>query len=276
MNYKAVMTIFLSFFLFYQSSQNINGQKKPEDFLQADKKEKSWQSVYREFLLQNEYEDPAFPTKEIYLIDLNRDELPEMVILHSSGGSMGGYYSFFYYDGKSVKSIMDKEGKNIRCGTGLQMRFFPETNRLIFYHEMIHIFGNEQGTYGYLKELINENGVPCVNNMIQVMPSPEATIEKALESDYQNEDQLVSNSDLVLAQKLSEKEWHQITGEEYIVQKYLFMNPDESFMDYWNFGVSVSLSTFYEAIEDSEEGIKNIPTQMEIEELFFEWDNRKE
>ena len=68
--------------------------------------------AYSAFLLdENTDRGHDFPIRGYYLFDLNFDDIPELGILHDSWGPMGGYFTFYYFDGKEVTAVLNDRGE---------------------------------------------------------------------------------------------------------------------------------------------------------------------
>lgn len=79
--------------------------------------------------------DHDFLISAYYICDLNFDYIPELLVLHSSGGSMGGYYTLWYFDGDKIETILDDQGEQARF-SGSQILADPDNQKVYFLHEM--------------------------------------------------------------------------------------------------------------------------------------------
>ncbi len=106
-----------------------------------------WARAYWEFIFNGRYSFDDFAVSAVGLLDLNQDETPELVLYHYSSGSLGGWYSFYYYNGSEAVPVFNQEGEAVVCGTGLYLYYYPESRKLMMYHMMSIILGNYQGSY---------------------------------------------------------------------------------------------------------------------------------
>lgn len=80
-----------------------------------DDENPAYLEAYTEFLLDEDInQGQDFPIRGYYLLDLNFDGTPELGILHDSWGSMGGYFTYYYFDGEKITEILDESGEPAR------------------------------------------------------------------------------------------------------------------------------------------------------------------
>ena len=247
-----------------------------------------WARAYWEFIFNGRYSFDDFAVSAVGLLDLNQDETPELVLYHYSSGSLGGWYSFYYYNGSEAVPVLNQEGEAVVCGTHLYLYYYPESRKLMMYHRMSIILGNYQGSYGYVREVEETDGAPSVRNIIRVRQHPELTMEIAQDARKapgetagiaaNREDALVSNELLALAEKYENGQWETVSGEEYICEKYQLIPLGEIRRDYWGYGAEVTMSAYFtyqwQCAED--EDYRVLPTKEEFEELLTLWEQGAE
>ena len=243
-----------------------------------------WARAYWDFIFNGRYSFDDFPVSAAGLLDLNQDETPELVLYHYSSGSLGGWYAFYYYNGREAVPVFNQEGEAVVCGTELHLYYYPESRKLMMYHMMYLVLGNYQGSYGYVREVEETDGAPSVRNIIRVGQHPELTMEIAQDAEKDpggtagiaanREDALVSNELLALAEKYENGQWETISGEEYIREKYQLIPLGEVRKDYWEYGVEVTMDAYftYQWQCAKDEDYRVLPTREEFEELLARWE----
>lgn len=229
--------------------------------------------AYTEFLLYDDMDsDSDFPIRGYYLFDLNFDDIPELGILHDSWGSMGGYFTLYYYDGNGISRILNDRGEPVQISNYTQILADYEQKKVYLLKEMYLLVGNENGTYGYVREIKSEDQVPCVYDILNLYVDQESAMELIFEGDYENqyenEDGFLLDSELeecLITQRYLEKEWIDISSSEYLKQKRELIPEDNSFVDVrWN----EDLQYLGEANYDDEYLLDVKMEKEEIEQLF--------
>jgi hypothetical protein len=132
--------------------------------------------------------------------------------------------------------------------------------------------GNTRLQYGYVNAFTTEDGIPFLNETLRVSTNWEAEnySEKAAEANIENEDAILLAEDLVVVEEFDGEIWNLITGKEYIEKRNKLITPTKEYTDYMKQADSVKLSQFNElAIPEADD--KVIPTDDEMELLFFQW-----
>lgn len=230
--------------------------------------------AYTEFLLYGDIDpDSDFPIRGYYLFDLNFDDIPELGVLHDSWGSMGGYFTLYYYDGNGISRIVNDRGEPVQISDYTQILADYEQKKVYLLKEMYLLVGNDNGTYGYVREIKSEGQVPCVYDILNLYVDRESARELIFESDYgnqhENEDGFLLDSELeecLITQCYLEKKWIDISSSEYLKQKRELIPEDNSFVDLrWN----EDLQYLGEANYDDDGYLKDVKMEKEeIEQLF--------
>lgn len=195
--------------------------------------------AYTEFLLKEDIDsDSAFPIRGYYLFDLNFDDIPELGVLHDSWGSMGGYFTLYYYDGNGISRILNDRGEPVQISNYTQILADYEQKKVYLLKEMYLLVGNENGTYGYVREIKSEGQVPCVYDILNLEVDQEKAMERlftdASGMQHENEDGFLLDSKLeeyLITQRYSEEEWIPISSTEYWKLKRKLIPEENSFVD---------------------------------------------
>ncbi|MDE7285043.1 MAG: hypothetical protein K2N85_15890 [Lachnospiraceae bacterium] len=195
--------------------------------------------AYMEFLLYDDMDsDSDFPIRGYYLFDLNFDDIPELGILHDSWGSMGGYFTLYYYDGNGISRILNDRGEPVQISNYTQILADYEQKKVYLLKEMYLLVGNENGTYGYVREIRSAGQVPCVYDILNLYVDQKIAMERIREGNYgnqhENEDGFLLDSELeecLAAQRYSGEEWLPISTSEYWKLKRELIPEDNSFVD---------------------------------------------
>ncbi|MDE5866732.1 MAG: hypothetical protein K2H31_09065 [Lachnospiraceae bacterium] len=195
--------------------------------------------AYTEFLLYEDIDkEHDFPIRGYYLFDLNFDDIPELGILHDSWGSMGGYFTLYYYDGNGISRILNDRGEPVQISDYTQILADFEQKKVYLLKEMYLLVGNDNGTYGYVREIRSEGQVPCVYDILNLYVDQESAMERIFdgndENQHENEDGFLLDSELeecLVAQRYLEKEWIDISSSEYWKLKRELIPEDNSFVD---------------------------------------------
>lgn len=202
--------------------------------------EAAYVKAYTEFLLdENTDRGHDFPIRGYYLFDWNFDRIPELGILHDSWGSMGGYFTFYYFDGKEVRAVLDGGGKPASCSNYVQILADFEQRKVYFLKEMYLLVGNNNGTYGYVREVKSEGGVPCVYSVLHLEVDQEIAIAYMTDSsqdmgDYIDEDDFLLAPELencLITRCYKEEEWVDISSGEYLRRKRELIPEENSFVE---------------------------------------------
>lgn len=226
--------------------------------------------AYTDFLLSvNNDEEQAFPIRGYYLFDLNFDEIPELGILHDSWGSMGGYFTCYYFNGNEITPILNDRGEPMQISNYTQILADYEQEKVYLLKEMYLLQGNENGTYGYVSEIKSEGQVPCVYDILNLEVDQQSDLRSHFGTQYNGEDAFLSAPELedcLITQRYLGKEWITISSSEYLEQKRELIPEENSFVDLRDGDLNY-LSANY----DDNGGLLYTDVKMgkeEIEELF--------
>ena len=194
---------------------------------------------YTEFLLYEDIDpDSLFPIRGYYLFDLNFDDIPELGVLHHSWGSAGGYFTLYYYDGDGISRLLNDRGEPVQISNYTEILADYEQKKVYLLKEMFLLVGNENGTYGYVREIKSEGQVPCVYDILKLDVDQEKAMERlfadASGMQHEDEDGFLLDSELeeyLITQRYSEEEWIPISSSEYLELKRELIPEENSFVD---------------------------------------------
>ena len=87
-----------------------------------DDEKPAYVKAYMDFLLHADIDQGHdFPIRGYYLFDLNFDDIPELGVLHDSWGSMGGYFTYYYFDGNGITAVLNDRGEPVRVSNYTQI-----------------------------------------------------------------------------------------------------------------------------------------------------------
>ncbi|MCM1186764.1 MAG: hypothetical protein NC251_09595 [Lachnoclostridium sp.] len=191
--------------------------------------------AYTEFLSRETIDEGYdFPIRGYYLFDLNFDGIPELGILHDSWGSMGGYFTCYYFDGNGITAILNDRGEPMQISNYTQILADYEQEKVYLLKEMYLLQGNENGTYGYVREIKSEGQVPCVYDILNLEVNQQSDLKSHLGTQYAGEDAFLSAPELedcLITQRYSGKEWVTVSSSEYLKQKRELIPKENSFVD---------------------------------------------
>lgn len=224
------------------SDQAVSGQA-----IYADEKP-AYVKAYREFL-HDEDIDPGhdFPIRGYYLLDLNFDEIPELGVLHHSGGSMGGYFTYYYFDGTGIKALLNDRGEPARVSDYVQVLADFEQKKVYLLKEMYLLQGNQNGTCGYVREIKSECGELRMYDVLELEVDEESDLSSHAGTQYECEDEFLSDSDLedcLITRSYVGKKWVEISSDEYLRQKRERIPEKNSFVDLQQGAVNYSKADY--------------------------------
>lgn len=200
--------------------------------------------AYAKFLLYEDIDpDSLYTIRGYYLFDINFDYIPELGVLHDSWGSAGGYFTLYYYDGNGISRILDERGEPEQISNYTQILLDDKQKKAYLLKEMYLLSGNENGTYGYVREIKSDGNVPCVYDILKLDVDQEAAnklIDAELADDagdsvqHENEDAYLQDARLeecLLTQRYSGKEWVPVSSKEYLELKRKLIPEENSFVD---------------------------------------------
>ena len=200
-----------------------------------DDEKPAYVDAYTEFLLYANMDlDSVFPIRGYYLMDLNFDDIPELGILHDSWGSMGGYFTYYYFDGNEIKMILNERGEQARVSNYTQVLADLEQKKIYLLKEMYLLQGNSNGTYGYVREIKSQGQVPCVYDILNLEVDQESDLMSHFGHQHKSEDEFLSDPELdacLITQYYFEKEWLDISSEEYRKRKRELIPEENSLVD---------------------------------------------
>lgn len=205
--------------------------------------------AYKEFLLNYDFnEHGEIPVFAYFLLDLDFDGIPELGIHHHIGGSAGGYFKFFRYDGEQIVSVLNNKGLPASCYDEGRMLADLENKRVYFLKEMCALNGNDNFLYGYIREAINQNGALCIYDVLSLeinWDDPNIN-EYSYNNNYMHyyEDDYLSDADIndcLITQYFTNGEWKKIKPEEYLKLKRELVPAENSFANLLNKEVYLQL-----------------------------------
>lgn len=233
--------------------------------------------TYQDFLLNAEIDQESdFPIWGYYLFDMNSDGIPELGVLHDSGGSMGGYFTFYRYDGKEiVPAVLNRDENPVQISNYTQILADDDSKKVYFLKEMYLLMGNENGTYGYIAEVTDENGVLHCNNLLRLAVDCDPDAEICYEVQHDCEDDFLSDSSIAKylnTESYSDGVWEKILPEEYLARKRELIPEENSFVDIRDTDAYFLLcNSVYELLDDNLNFHNKRMTKEEIDALFKKW-----
>lgn len=232
--------------------------------------------AYRDFLLYTDIDQGSdFPIWGYDLFDLNFDGIPELGVLHDSGGSMGGYFTFYRFDGKEiVPALLDKEGAPRQISHDTQILADYERKKLYLLKEMYLLIGNENGTYGYVYEITDKDGILYCTELLHLTVDCDYETLSNSEPHF-SEDEFLADRALaqcLIAEYYENGEWVRIQPEEYLAQKRERIPEDRAYTDIRETEVNLLLAESVYDLMD-EEGIyrNRRMTEEEVDTLLAKW-----
>ena len=224
------------------SGQAVSGQSIHEDERPA------YVKAYAEFLL-NPNIDPGhdFPIR----------------------GSMGGYFTYYYFDGTEIKALSDDRGKQARVSDYIQVLADFEQKKVYLLKEMYLLRGNQNGTYGYVREIKSEGRDLRVYDVLDLEVDQESDLSSRAETQHECEDEFLSDSDLedcLITRSYVEKKWVEISSDEYLKQKRERIPEKNSFADLQEGAVNYSEADYEDDDDDFRTDLRM--EEKEIEQLF--------
>lgn len=230
--------------------------------------ESDYKSAYKVFLHRTDIDsEHDFPIWGYYLFDLNFDGIPELGVLHDSGGSMGGYFTFYRFDGKEiVPAVLNDENQPAQISNYTQILANYEKKETYFLKEMYLLRGNNNGTYGYVQQVTDQNGILYVSNILRLTVDQEQDLENYnvhdFEDDYLSDETLAS---CLITEYYSDGKWEAIPPETYLSKKRALIPDQSSFID-------IRDTNAYILLCESVYEFHNKPiTDEEIDTLFANW-----
>lgn len=201
----------------------------------ADEGKPAYVKAYTEFLLYADIDQGHdFPIRGYYLFDLNFDNIPELGILHDSWGTMGGYFTYYYFDGNQITAVLNDKGEPASASDYTQLLADFEKKKVYLLKEMYLLQGNENGTYGYVREIKSRSQVPCVYDILNLKVNQESDLRSHFGTQYECEDEFLADSDLegcLITQRYTGKNWIAVSSAEYLKQKRELIPEGNAFVD---------------------------------------------
>lgn|GEM_PF-567132 len=260
---------------YYLFNFNFDNTPSSEQTIHLSNEEQVYVKKYTDFLLNTDfYVGNDLPIMGFYLFDLNFDNIPELGVLHHSGGSMGGYFEYYCFDGNEIVSVLTNKNEPARISDYTKILADFENEKVYLLRESYLLQGNVEGTYGYVKEIINQNGIPCVYDIISLDINQEIDFEKYYGIFYE-ENVYLSDSKLnncLITQYYFNGEWNEISPNEYLKLKKELISEENVFVDLRDIDVHILLWGSTNEIYDENGQYKNIKiTEEEIDMLFLKW-----
>ena len=206
-------------------------------------------SAYKEFMLSYPTvdEENEFPVYGFYLVDMNFDKIPELAVRHHSGGTLGGYFLYYYFDGEEVRPVLDGFGEPARSmdNDWVKMLADFENNKVYILKEMYESGGNDNFAYGYVREIITDE-----NGAVSMMYILETDVEQS--------------------RIFADGEWYDISPVDYIEIKLGLIPEDNEFIDLFETELFCLLYEYPMGIGEDEENYRQIAEE-EINVLFNAW-----
>lgn len=254
------------------SLNSLQDQTTPStESLSGDSSQPSYVEAYRDFLLHiDTYEGNCdFPIKGYYLMDFNFDQIPELLVYHDSGGSMGGYFHNYCFNENKITAIRNDQNEPAQISNYTQILADYENKKIYLLKEMYLLVGNVNGTYGYVRELINQGTTPWVHDILKLSVNEETNLLQ-YESNHDDEDKYLLDTELkdcLITEYYSDSGWTVIQPDQYYKLKRELIPLKNSFIDLRDTDVY-----FLGVIDDGTEEYKNIKmTEEEIDILFLKW-----
>lgn len=247
-----------------------------EEIIIGENDKQAYIKAYTDFLLNSDIDEGSeFPIWGYYLFDLNFDYIPELGVLHDSGGSMGGYFTYYCFNGKEIVPVLNEKNEPAVGSNYTQILADYENKKVYMLKEMWLLKGNENGTYGYIREIINQNGIPCVYDILKLDVNQESDLENHYWKSYIYEDDYLSDSELdkfLITQQYSGSGWKEISSGGYLKLKRELIPGDNNYADLRNDEISILLcGSVYELMDEDGEFINKRAAEEEIEMLFSKW-----
>ena len=212
----------------------------------------------------------------IYLFDLNYDNIPELGVLYDSGGSMGGYFTYYCFDGNTIVPVLDEKNEPARSSNYTQILADSKNKRIYLLKEMYLLRGNENGTYGYIREIADQNGIPYVYDILDLEVDLGNNSDIDMEMSYDNENEYLSAVELdeyLITRHYSGGEWIEISSGDYLKLKTELIPEENDLVDLCDTDVYIIINESYAEMwdEDSEQFVSKWITKEEIDTLFAKW-----
>lgn len=234
-----------------------------------------YKNAYKAFLRRSNIDsEHDFPIWGYYLFDLNFDSIPELGVLHDSGGSMGGYFTFYRFDGKEiVPAVLNDENQPTQISNYTQILANYEKKETYFLKEMYLLRGNSNGTYGYVQKVTDQNNILYVSNILRLTVDQEQDLENYnvhdFEDDYLSDETLAS---CLITEYYSDGKWEAISPAIYLSKKHELIPNQSLFIDIRDTTAHILLcESVYELFGDDMQFHNRPLTDEEIDTLFANW-----
>ena len=234
-----------------------------------------YKNAYKKFLRRTDIDSAHdFPIWGYYLFDLNFDGIPELGVLHDTGGSMGGYFTLYRFDGKEiVPVVLNDENQPTQISNYTQILANYENKETYFLKEMYLLCGNDNGTYGYVRKVTDQNGILYVSNILRLTVDQEQDSENYnvhdFEDDYLSDETLAS---CLITEYYSDGNWETISPETYLRKKHELIPNQSLFIDIRDTNAYILLcESVYELLGEDMQFHNRPMTDEEIDTLFTNW-----
>ncbi len=149
---------------------------------------------------------------------------------------MGGYFNFYCFDGNQTTAVLDSQNEPARISDSTQILADLEHKKLYLLKEMYLLVGNENGTYGYVRDIIDHDNLPYVNDILRLDVNQEMNLLQ-YDTDYYSEDDYLSDAELtdcLVTQYDAGSGWSDILPTEYLKLKRELIPAKNSFVDLRN------------------------------------------
>ena len=257
--------------------EHLSGElSQSEQSVIPDHEELPYVQAYKDFLLHtNIDEGDGFPILGYYLLDLNWDQIPELGVLHHSGGSMGGYFTFYYFNENKIEAVLNEENERAQVSNYSQILADIENKKVYLFKEMYLLQGNFNGTYGYIRQVLTQDNILSIHSILALQVDQESNSEKYGEKDYGCEDDYLSDPELddcIITRYYSESEWFDIPSARYLELKRTLIPAPGHLTDLCDTEAFV-LGSLSEVFGDDIQAADKKLTHEEIDILFSKWNN---
>ena len=107
-------------------------------------------------------------------------------------------------------AVLNERGEPVRTSNYVQILADVDSEKVYFLKEMYLLQGNENGTYGYVREVVKRDGIPCVYDVLRLEVDAGSDLEKHFGKAYDSEDDYLLDDDLdecLITQRYSRGEW---------------------------------------------------------------------